>query len=171
MKIIHLSAMDWLQHILLPTSQSVRRKVWMIHNSKDKSSGCGWWSSRAAWAGQASWGWDPTGIWMIYFDQMGFEHRELGPSSAWRFTLCSHQSFQVWFRTCFKIVLFWFKRFVPSFPGPDCPMTVDAERLLGATVQVSIGQLHPFIYHATLKYFIFIFQGKIKKAGCKIMVK
>ena len=83
---------------------------------------------------------------LIYFNQMGFEHWELGPSSAWRFTLCSHQSFQVWFRTCFKVVVFWFKRFVPSFPGPDCPMTVDAERLLGATVQVSIGQLHPFIH-------------------------
>ena len=45
-----------------------------------------------------------------------------------------------------QLVVFWFKRFVPSFPGPDCPMTVDAERLLGATVQVSIGQLHPFIH-------------------------
>jgi len=39
-------------------------------------------------------------------------------------------------------------RFVPSSPGPDCPMTVDAERLIGTTVQ-----------------------GKIRKPGCNIMVK
>lgn len=39
-------------------------------------------------------------------------------------------------------------RFVPLSPGPNCPMTVDAERLPGATVQ-----------------------GRIKKAGCNIMVK
>jgi len=39
-------------------------------------------------------------------------------------------------------------RFVPLSPGSNCPMTVDAERLEGATVQ-----------------------GKIKKAGCKLMVK
>ena len=30
------------------------------------------------------------------------------------------------------------ERFVPSSPGPDCPMTVDAERLIGATVQVKL---------------------------------
>jgi len=39
-------------------------------------------------------------------------------------------------------------RFVPLSPGPNCPMTVDAERLEGAAVQ-----------------------GKIKKAGCRLMVK
>ena len=30
------------------------------------------------------------------------------------------------------------ERFVPSSPGPDCPMTVDAERLIGTTVQVKL---------------------------------
>ena len=29
-------------------------------------------------------------------------------------------------------------RFVPSSPGSDCPMTVDAERLIGTTVQVKL---------------------------------
>lgn len=39
-------------------------------------------------------------------------------------------------------------RFVPSQPGPDCPMTVDAERLEGNVVQ-----------------------GKVKQNGCRIMAK
>ena len=34
-------------------------------------------------------------------------------------------------------VIIIIERFVPLSPGPNCPMTVDAERLPGATVQVS----------------------------------